>query len=279
MKLRLAGTIVLTLGVVALASTPAYAGNGNGNGNDKGDPAAAAPAADAGAPEHGNSASAPGQLKKEEAPSTAGAAEQSAATTSAGVKPSSDTEHETYAPASSGQTKLYGNGKTAGQIAQQNGAAPSTILHGPGNSQPHKAAPCAGGHEVDVHALKGKRRSICGGGPPPPHSTPDPGKTPDPVRDPAPTPRQAGADPSPGSVVVAATPNRPSARPHPQRGDSAAVLAATRVTGRRATLPFTGFDLAGAAFLGAGLMLIGAALFRRARTLPAPPKSEEEVCA
>jgi hypothetical protein len=36
------------------------------------------------------------------------------------------------------------NGKTAGQIAIANGAAASTILHGPGNSQPHKAAGCAG---------------------------------------------------------------------------------------------------------------------------------------
>jgi hypothetical protein len=71
-----------------------------------------------------------------------------------GVKPSSTTSHDTYATAGSGHTKQYGNGKTAGQIAEQNGASSSTVLHGPGNSQPHKAAPCGGGHERDVHALK-----------------------------------------------------------------------------------------------------------------------------
>ena len=33
MKLRLAGTLVLVLGVAVLASTSAYAGNGQNNGN------------------------------------------------------------------------------------------------------------------------------------------------------------------------------------------------------------------------------------------------------
>jgi len=71
--------------------------------------------------------------------------------------------HDTHAAASSDKTKKYGNGKTAGQIAIQNGAAPTAILHGPGNSQPHKVAPCTGGDEVDVHALKSKgHRKACG---------------------------------------------------------------------------------------------------------------------
>src|SRR6266550_1048883 len=115
MKLRLAGTLVLVLGVAVLASASAYAGNGQNNSNGK-----------------------------------------------------EDTAHDTHAAASSDQTKLYGNGKTAGQIAIRNGAAPSTALHGPGNSQPHKAAPCSGRHEVDVHALKGKRGRSCGSEPPSP---------------------------------------------------------------------------------------------------------------
>jgi hypothetical protein len=71
-----------------------------------------------------------------------------------GVKPDSTTKHDTHATAGSGYTKQYGNGKTAGQIAEQHGAKPDTVLHGPGNSQPHKAALCPGGHERDVHALK-----------------------------------------------------------------------------------------------------------------------------
>src|SRR5438876_10848422 len=172
MKLRLAGTVVLALCMGALASGSAYAGSGNANGNGKSDPAAA-PAAVGDKQDHGNSANAPGQAKKDEAQVTVAAATADPAVVGAqaGVKSSSDTAHETHAPASSNQTKLYGNGQTAGEIAQQNGAAPSTILHGPGNSRPHKAAPCAGGHEVDVHALKGKRQSTCGGGSPPPHPT------------------------------------------------------------------------------------------------------------
>ena len=76
---------------------------------------------------------------------------QAQPTVSAGVKPSSATSHNTLAPASSNATKLYGNGKTAGQIATQAGFG-SSMLYGPGNSQPHKVI--CGPHNVDVHALK-----------------------------------------------------------------------------------------------------------------------------
>jgi len=83
-----------------------------------------------------------------------GQASASASTTApvqTGVKPSSLTSHNTLAPASSNQTKLYGNGKTAGQIATQAGFGSAT-LYGPGNSRPHKVI--CGPHNVDVHALK-----------------------------------------------------------------------------------------------------------------------------
>jgi hypothetical protein len=96
-------------------------------------------------------AHAPGQLKKSSG-------------SSAGVKPSNTTQKNTHAQAGSNQTKLYGNGKTAGQIAQQNGADPSTDLYGPGNSQPHKVAVCSKNgktHYVDVHALKAHSASKC----------------------------------------------------------------------------------------------------------------------
>jgi hypothetical protein len=75
---------------------------------------------------------------------------------SVGVKSSATTRFNVHAAAGSSATKLYGNGKTAGQIAMQNGASASTDLYGPGNSQPHKASLCTGGktHLVDVHALK-----------------------------------------------------------------------------------------------------------------------------
>src|SRR5258705_13057093 len=81
-------------------------------------------------------------------------------TTDLGVKPSNDTQKDTHAPAGSNQTKLYGNGDTAGQIAIENGATATTVLHGPGNSQPHKVAGCTG-HEVDVHALKSHSGDSC----------------------------------------------------------------------------------------------------------------------
>ena len=47
-----------------------------------------------------------------------------------------------------------------GQIAIKAGASPDTILHGPGNSQPHKVAVC-GSHEIDVHALKAHSAAKC----------------------------------------------------------------------------------------------------------------------
>src|SRR3954465_11261900 len=73
---------------------------------------------------------------------------------------SNSTKHDTYAKSSSDKTKQYGNGKTAGQIATKAGHGNDTLMS-PGNSQPHKTAPCPGGHEVDVHALKHKS-SKCG---------------------------------------------------------------------------------------------------------------------
>jgi hypothetical protein len=263
MKLRLAGTLVLALGVAALASAPAYAGNGQGNGKGQEDPAAPA-AVSGGADDHGNSANAPGQLKKDDAAATgaAAAAQTQPAVPEAGMKPSNDTAHDTHAPASSDQTKLYGNGKTAGQIAIGNGAAPSTVLHGPGNSQPHKAAPCSGGHEVDVHALKGKRGKACGGQPPTPHPTPDPGKPGNPVQDPG--GNTPGVNPS---SPAQSTPAKPKPVVSPQQGSvekAAGVLSATQAIGA-GTLPFTGFPIWVVVLLALALIVLGLMLRRRSR--------------
>jgi hypothetical protein len=244
MKLRLTGTLVLVLAIAALGSASAYAGNGQGNGNGKDDSAAASAGA-AGAEGHGNSANARGQLKKDDAAApTASAAQIVPAAAQPGVKPTNETAHDTHAAASSDETKQYGNGKTAGQIAVQNGAAPTTILHGPGNSQPHKAAPCSGGHEVDVHALKGKRRKSCGTQPPArPHSTPDPGKVGDPVHG----PNAGGSTPAPAasspSVPVTPTHAKPAVITKQAGVEPAAgVLSSTGAIGGGA-LPFTGFPI------------------------------------
>src|SRR3989442_15562346 len=118
MKLRHAGTLVLALGVAALASASAYAGNGQGNGKGQVDPAAPA-AVSGGADDHGNSANAPGQVKKDDAAATAAAAgpENQPAVPEAGVKPWNDTAPDTHTPASSDPTKRDGNGKTARQTS------------------------------------------------------------------------------------------------------------------------------------------------------------------
>jgi hypothetical protein len=95
----------------------------------------------------------PGHAKGQASASVSASA---TANNSVGVKAGATTRFNTHAAAGSNATKLYGNGKTAGQIAMKNGASASTDLYGPGNSQPHKASLCAKGkvHLVDVHALK-----------------------------------------------------------------------------------------------------------------------------
>jgi hypothetical protein len=266
MKLRLAGTLVLVLGIAALGPASAYAGNGQGNGKDD---SVAAPAVVA-AQDHGNSANAPGQLKKDDtgAPAVAAAAQTDSGAAQPGVKPSNDTAHDTHAPASSDQTKLYGNGKTAGQIAIGNGAAPSTVLHGPGNSQPHKATPCAGGHhEVDVHALKAKRGRGCGSQPPSP-PTPRPNPTPDPGKpgDPGHGPNVPSSSPpaNPGTPSTPSTPGkpRPVVSPHRGRAQGAEVLAATGAIGG-GTLPFTGFPIWLVMAIALVLIAVGVSLRQR----------------
>ena len=74
-----------------------------------------------------------------------------AANLRAGVKPSATTGFNALVSASSNQTKLYGNGMTAGQIALQAGTG-GVMLFGPGNSQAHLVL--CGNRVVDVHALK-----------------------------------------------------------------------------------------------------------------------------
>src|SRR5438105_4528117 len=137
------------------------------------------------------------------------------------------------------------------------------MLHGPGNSQPHKATPCSGGHEVDVHALKGRRLGSCGDTP---HPTPTPNPTPDPGPNPNPVPPTPTVVPAPKGHRVKTHPvdpaGKPASRGHTAAGAAAGALAATR----RAELPFTGLRLWIVAALG--LMLIGAGMaLRQIRTV------------
>src|SRR5262249_48138300 len=74
-------------------------------------------------------------------------------TNNSGVQPSSSTKHWTCAPAAGNQTKLYGNGMTAGKGTSDRGGK-AAKLYGPGNSQPHKVACPPGRHMRDWHAVK-----------------------------------------------------------------------------------------------------------------------------
>jgi hypothetical protein len=285
MTMRLTGTMVLVLGVLVFAGG-AYAGNGNGNGNGN----------DGAAP--GNSANAPGQMKKDEAAAPVATTTTTAVTTTTatttpaqtttaanatGVKPSNDTAHDTHAEAQSDKTKEYGNGQTAGQIAEKNGAAGNTVLHGPGNSQPHKAASCSGGHERDVHALKNGRSGSCGGGPKPdPQPNPDPVPTPTPGPNPGPpvTTTTAATTTTTGTTTTEQQPPHSDPGSKPEQGEGGGetagktegVLSATQRIGHAATLPFTGQRLWLIAVLGVILILTGLAL-RAIRTAEAPVES------
>lgn len=273
MILRLASTMMLAIGVAVFAGSALAAnGHGNGNGNGNGDGSATSVAV---AESPGNSVNAPGQEKKdaeasEPAPESGPVSvEETAPAVADGVKPSNETDHETPAAASSDKTKKYGNGKTAGRIAMQNGAAPAAILHGPGNSQPHKVAPCSGGHEVDVHGLKGKgHRKACGTPSQPegpkPGSVPDRGSSSSPSFDSQP----AGSDPAgdSGSVTTDPGSSTPAGGVSANSGEpsSDGVLAAGAVVSQE-SLPFTGFPLWGVVLAALVLMMTGFSLRRRSR--------------
>jgi hypothetical protein len=273
---------VLVLSVLVFAGG-AYAGDGNGNGNGKGNQT------QGDAP--GNSANAPGQEKKDAPPPAAETTTSAATTTTAptttasatnatGVKPSNSTDHDTHAELQSDKTKQYGNGQTAGQIAEQNGAAGSAVLHGPGNSQPHKLAPCSGRHEVDVHALKSHRAGSCGGSTPRPHPEPDPGSPPvvttttttTTTTTATTTTEQKPPNSDPGSKPAGGESSSGVASSSGQSGQSEGVLSATQRIGHVATLPFTGQRLWIVALAGLILIATGLAL-REIRAAEAPVES------
>jgi hypothetical protein len=210
------------------------------------------------------------------APTTTAAAGPSAPANSTGVKPSNETAHDTHAEAQSDKTKQYGNGQTAGQIAEKNGAAGNAVLHGPGNSQPHRLAPCSGGHEVDVHALKSHRGGSCGG--PTPHPVPDPVPTPNPgppvvtTTTRTSTTEQKASQSDPGSKPAQGESSGAVATSADEGGDTHGVLSATQPSGHAATLPFTGRRLWLVALLGVILIATGLAL-REIRTGEAPVES------
>jgi hypothetical protein len=137
--------------------------------------------------DNGNSANAPGQVKKSDT-APQGGVNANANPSQSGVKPDSSTAHgnhntscttgggtgssatctSTGSNAATAQTaahsdasKRYGNDTTAAQVANGHGAPTGARLTGPGNSQPHKVTDCKHKHAVDVHAVKSYSAAAC----------------------------------------------------------------------------------------------------------------------
>ena len=204
--------------------------------------------------------------------------------TSAGVKPSHDTDKNTWCKTGGSgasttctrnphgtnppdSSKRYGNGQTAAQIATSNGAPAGTDVYGPGNSQPHKV--CGkNGHFIDVHAVKSYVGISCTG------ST-------------VTTTVATGVAAAAGTTIPSSASGAPFTSPShgaaptgtagagvesgsPQGatvGAAGGVLGAFGVAGVAAggALPFTGFPLWLAIIVAIGLIAVGWTLHRRGR--------------
>jgi hypothetical protein len=210
-----------------------------------------------------------GQAKAKASGKAGGAVKtQAQPTVSAGVAPSSATSKNTFEAATSNKTKLYGNGKTAGQIAVQAGFGSST-LYGPGNSQPHKTA--CGAHMIDVHALKAHGgAAACAS---PSVSTLETSSA-SPAQ--ANVAASAAAQAAGNSAVLSAKASAPAKTNKHTSGvlSAKAALAATAkkplrlvATVRHGNLPFTGLGLWMPMALGLGLIATGLAMRRKGTSL------------
>ena len=195
---------------------------------------------------------------------------QAQPTVSAGVKPASATGKNTLEAATSNKTKLYGNGKTAGQIAVQAGFGGS-MLYGPGNSQPHKTT--CGPHMIDVHALKAHGAAACAAI----SSSPSSSVSAEVTSGVSPAVSAAAAAQAAGkSGVLSAKASAPAKTNKHASGvlSAKAALAATAkkplrlvATVRHGNLPFTGLALWMPMALGLGLIATGLAMRRKGNSL------------
>jgi hypothetical protein len=284
-------TVALTIALAAFTGS-ALAENGNGGATSQ-----ATPAGQTASQAPGNSANAPGQLKKAAAATTdtaQGSAAQNS-TAEPGMKPTNATDKNTScttggsagsvtcpsdSPTAAGAghadaSKKYGNGSTAAQIATTNGAPAGTSIFGPGNSQPHKVATCphpahGNGGGVDVHALKpGEATASC--------TTSVQTQTQTTVQTVTPALTQVF-----GATTTQATTAAGTAVTTPATSNAGGVLGTTAggkaakgkpfggvlgalATVGHGTLPFTGFPLWIVVAIGAVLLTSGLGLTRRAR--------------
>jgi hypothetical protein len=193
---------------------------------------------------------------------------QAQPTLSAGVKPTSATGKNTLEAATSNKTKLYGNGKTAGQIAVQAGFGGS-MLYGPGNSQPHKTT--CGPHMIDVHALKAHGAAACAATSSSSSVSAEVTSGVSPAVSAA-----AAAQAAAKSGVLSAKASAPAKTNKHASGvlSAKAALAATAkkplrlvATVRHGNLPFTGLALWMPMALGLGLIATGLAMRRKGNSL------------
>src|SRR5256885_2717480 len=173
MKRRVNSVMVAAAACLAFAAVtgPAYAGNPHGTppGQEKKQASSTSSSSSSASSSSSSSSStsSSSSAQTQSAPNPQGKFVGCTASDSqgAGVKPNNTTKHNTCASADSKQTKLYGNGKTAGGIAMSRGAPGATKLYGPGNSQPHKVATCPDKHGKvhykDVHAVKSYPATAC----------------------------------------------------------------------------------------------------------------------
>lgn len=283
-KRQLAGAIALTCFLVAASGSALAAPPETPPGQErKAEAATPAPAQQA----PGRSEQAPGQEKKAEqaapAPAPAATKTQGINATSAGVKPSNDTDKNTTCRTGGSMpsptcartpqgdnppdsSKRYGNGQTAAQIATSRGAPAGTAIYGPGNSQPHKV--CGkNGKWVDVHAVKSYEGLTCGStstrtatrhvAPSVEHTI---GSHAVPTASPAGVTASSSAAPT-GGGVAGAEASVSSGGP----GAAGGVLGAVASFGAAGTLPFTGFPLWAVALTGLVATAVGWALLRTSR--------------
>lgn len=271
---RLTGIVVLSV-AAALFATAALADTGNGNSADApGQVKAAQTPADPAAPPD----TPPGQAKK-----------TAAASSTAGVKPSSTTAHGATCTTGGGtgssatctpgpkpdSSKAYGNGKTAAQIA--NGyVGPGQKLTGPGNSQPHKLCvhhPNPSGGQ-DEHSAKHGISSACA--PAQTSATVAPTSTESSVQSTSIVQETAQSQTSIAAQAAAVVSSTPAVFAPAQVLGELSPLAAPKLQARGAvlgsigrirgsTLPFTGLAL-GAAVLAALALLGTGAVIRRRRS-------------
>jgi len=172
----------------------------------------------------------------------------------------------TQAAAKADASKRYGDGTTAAQVANSNGAPAGTTVNGPGNSQPHKVAVCPHktnrGGGVDVHAVKSYSTASCAS---------------QGVSTAATVVGTSVVGTSVLGAAQGAAPGNSATAPGQAQGG---VLGATASSGKSApaggvlgaiesvgqgTLPFTGFPLWVAVLAAGALIVFGLALRRQGR--------------